>query len=220
MSAALARSSGGTDPATNGSWWITCMPKARPSSAMRPPMAPSPIIPSVEPRNSVPRGFGQPPVRMVRSITPRCRVTIRISPNATSATASAKAPGEFSTGTPRSVAAARSMLSVPVPHLAMTRNLGSAAVSTARLIRSSPASQPSMSPTRPLHCASSMNCATSGQTGSYPMSRRAASKRGRSFSIMMFETSTRGGVDMGIRAFCGIRGWGTGSSSAAGGQSR
>ncbi len=110
---------------TNGSWATTFMPKARARLATSIPMRPSPTMPSVLPRSSVPCSvfFSHLPARVVVSARERCRASESISPKVCSATATALPPGVFITTMPRRVAASRSMLSTPTPARPITRSV-------------------------------------------------------------------------------------------------
>src|SRR5437867_4216752 len=93
------------------------MPNARASWATCPPMRPSPTIPIVLPRSSVPsnRLRSHSPRRIASAAHGMCRTSASSSPIACSAALTVFAPGAFITAIPRRVAAGTSMLSTPVP---------------------------------------------------------------------------------------------------------
>ena len=105
------------------------MPKARARRATSSPMRPSPTMPSVLPRSSL-------PCSDFLSHLPSCipalargmeRHMAIIRPSVSSATATALAPGVFITTMPRRVASSASMLSTPTPARPIMRSFGAAA---------------------------------------------------------------------------------------------
>ena len=108
-------SSSGTPPPREV--WITSIPNPSARRATAEPIRPIPTMPSVAPLNSSPsRKSGsqlQPPPRIARSASGSRRAALSISAHARSAVASVSTPGVLPTGTPRSLAAARSTLSTP-----------------------------------------------------------------------------------------------------------
>src|SRR5438874_2600130 len=91
------------------------------------PIRPMPTMPSVAPWTSCPVNMKgvQPrylPARRKRSASPSRRAVARSRANAPSAVVSSSIPGANVTGMPRSLAAATSMLSYPVPIVAIMRS--------------------------------------------------------------------------------------------------
>ena len=110
-----------------GSLATTVMPRPRAFSASRRPMLPRPTIPSVLPPSSRPTPRSQRPPVTAAWPAGMARASANIRPTASSATASALAPGAFRTGTPRAVQASRSMLSIPTPCFSTPLSRGAAA---------------------------------------------------------------------------------------------
>src|SRR5215472_4230229 len=110
---------------TKGSCPTTVMPKARARRATSIPIRPSPTIPNVLPRSSVPCSdfFSHLPACIHSFARHTCRAIASIMASVCSATATAFAPGVFITAIPLRVAASRSMLSTPTPARPITRNL-------------------------------------------------------------------------------------------------
>src|SRR5579883_1956146 len=109
------------------------MSKASARTATSLPMRPSPIKPSVLPRNSVcpALDFSQRPSCMALSSRGTCRARASISANVCSATLTELPPGVLITRMPRFVASSRSMLSTPTPARPTTRSFGAFASSSA-----------------------------------------------------------------------------------------
>ena len=109
----------------NGSCATMRMPNERARCATSWPMRPSPAMPSVLPRSSVPRNrfFSHLPSFIARSAAGTVRASASISAQACSATLMLLAPGEFTTRMPRALAAGTSTLSTPVPARATIRSL-------------------------------------------------------------------------------------------------
>jgi len=101
----------------NGSKATTRMPNARARFATSLPMRPAPTSPSVLPYSSVPWNDlrSHSPAFMEWSAAGTCRTSASTSAKASSAAEMVLPLGAFSTATPRSVAASRSMLSTPTP---------------------------------------------------------------------------------------------------------
>ena len=99
-------------------------PRARLTTSR--PMLPSPITPSVLPRNSVPRNFffSHLPLLVEAMACGMERAMASIRPSVCSATETALPPGVFITRTPAAVAALRSTLSTPTPARPITFSLG------------------------------------------------------------------------------------------------
>ncbi len=133
------------------------------------PMRPSPTMPSVLPRSSVPCSdfFSHLPARVVESARQRCRASASISAMVCSATATAFAPGVFITAMPALVAASRSILSTPTPARPITRNFCAlrstcAFTSTAdRTISASASFSAASSPSVSWSCVSTVQSASS-----------------------------------------------------------
>src|SRR5262249_15252419 len=109
------------------------MPNARARCATSWPMRPRPAMPSVLPRNSVPRNrfFSHFADFIARSAAGTDRASASISAQACSATLMLLAPGALTTRMPRLLAASTSTLSTPVPARAMIRRRGAASISRA-----------------------------------------------------------------------------------------
>ena len=108
-----------------GSCATRCIPNARARCATSWPMRPSPTMPSVLPRSSLPtkRRFSQRPSFIARSAAGTERASASISAQACSATLMLLAPGALTTRMPRALAAATSTLSTPVPARAIDLQL-------------------------------------------------------------------------------------------------
>ncbi len=93
------------------------------------PMLPSPTMPSVLPRSSLPRNFffSHLPAFVELLACGTALAIESINARVCSATETALPPGVFITSTPASVAAGRSTLSTPTPARPITLNLGAAA---------------------------------------------------------------------------------------------
>ncbi|MNJ59953.1 hypothetical protein D3C77_556600 [compost metagenome] len=102
-------------------------------AAKRRPMAPSPIKPMVLPSSSrlLCVDLSQWPSRMRASSDTSDLAQPNSSASACSATAAALAPAAATTSMPRCVAAALSMVSVPLPCLEITRKDGAASIAAA-----------------------------------------------------------------------------------------
>ena len=116
-----------------GSCATRCIPNARARCATSCPMRPSPTMPSVLPRSSLPRKrrFSQRPSFIARSAAGTERASASINAQACSATLMLFAPGALTTRMPRALAAATSTLSTPAPARAITFSCGAAASSAA-----------------------------------------------------------------------------------------
>ena len=128
----------------NGSNAITFRPSARARIATSRPTAPRPISPSVFPVNSQPSWRCQTFARaaVIDFGNPRARQNIK--PSASSATASAFAPGAFVTAMPRSDAASRSISLTPAPYREITRNRSAFSITL-----ESQMSRPKIAPSNP-----------------------------------------------------------------------
>ena len=113
----------------NGSYPSTFIPKACARFTTSVPMLPVPITPRVLPRSSRPAAnffFSHLPARVELEASATWRASARSRATVCSATDTLLPPGAFITTTPRRVAAARSMLSTPVPARPTTRSFAAA----------------------------------------------------------------------------------------------
>ncbi len=170
-----------------GSYATTPMPKARQRRATSPPMRPAPTRPSVRPRSSTPlrRERAHSPARTEASASATLRAIDSTSASVSSAADTVLPAGAFSTATPRSVAASRSMLSTPTPARPTTRSRGARAsispVTLVALRTISPSASASASPKA--GSAGSSTCA---------ISKRASPRSGASPAAdTLSVTSTR-----------------------------
>ena len=106
------------------------MPKARPIEAMRDPSRPRPRIESVWPCSAVPMVSCQPPSRMRWCSCGMCRISDRISPQASSGVAYCESPPRVcETVMPRSFAAATSRVRLCAPVTTMSFKAGRRSIS-------------------------------------------------------------------------------------------
>ena len=152
---------------------MTFMPKAAHRRATSPPILPAPIRPSVRPRSSTPLKLDRShaPVRIDASAAETFRTIDRIKAIVSSAAETVLPAGAFTTATPRSVAASKSMLSTPTPARPMTRRCSACA-------SISPQTLVALRTTRP--CASFRASAKAGSDESSILitSKRASARSG------------------------------------------
>lgn len=120
-------------------------PRVRRATAL--PIIPRPMMPAVAPQTELPMTRGHSPARSLALASVSFLARANMNPTARSATASEFKPGALTTLTPRSLAVFKSMLSTPMPCLAITFNERAECI-TAEVIGSRPVMMATVSSSR------------------------------------------------------------------------